>query len=301
MSARELLLRYLLQLEEAGETEIFLDTLDAATVYSLLGPGATASPRPSAPASQSPGESASRSPGGILQALAEHAPGVLGEGKGRRAGVGAAPTGSTPQLTPPADSPVTPTSGGRDPDALRILSEEVAGCTACALHLGRQNVVFGEGNPAAEVVVVGEAPGSAEDRTGRPFVGPAGQLLDLLLLTAGFEREEVYICNVIKCRPPGNRDPEPAEVEACSAHLGRQLDAIRPTVLLAVGRFAAQTLLGSTENIGALRGAVHDYRGTPLVVTYHPAFLLRSPQWTRAAWEDLQRLREVLETRRAAH
>jgi DNA polymerase len=159
-------------------------------------------------------------------------------------------------------------------------------------------VVFGEGNAAAEVVIVGEAPGREEDRTGRPFVGPAGKLLDLLLLSAGFPREEVYICNVLKCRPPDNRDPARDEVEACSAHLRRQLDAIRPTVLLAVGKFAAQILAGSDANIGALRGGVHEYHGIPLVVSYHPAFLLRSPQWTRAAWGDLQLLREVLESKR---
>jgi DNA polymerase len=168
------------------------------------------------------------------------------------------------------------------------------------LHEGRRNVVFGEGNVAAEVVIVGEAPGSEEDRTGRPFVGRAGKLLDLLLMSAGFPRSAVYICNVLKCRPPENRDPARDEVEQCSAHLRRQLEAIRPSVLLAVGKFAAQMLSGSEQSIGALRGKVHSYQGIPLVATYHPAFLLRSPQGVRGAWQDFQLLHEVLDARRGA-
>jgi DNA polymerase len=156
--------------------------------------------------------------------------------------------------------------------------------------------VFGEGSPTADVVVVGEAPGQEEDRTGRPFVGRAGRLLDLLLLSAGFPRADVYICNVLKCRPPDNRNPQPDEVTLCTtSFLHGQLEAIAPRVLLAVGKFAAQALLESQESIGRMRGRVHAYRGTPLVVTYHPAYLLRSPQMTRVAWQDFQLVRRVLD------
>jgi uracil-DNA glycosylase len=199
-----------------------------------------------------------------------------------------------PVATPPAPLPVPAAQPDGRPD-LTVLGAVAAGCTLCRLHESRTNVVFGEGNARAEVVVVGEAPGQEEDRSGRPFVGRAGRLLDLLLLTAGFPRESVYICNVLKCRPPENRNPMPDEVAACTtSYLHGQLEAIGPRVLLAVGKFAAQALLSSEESIGRLRGGVHSYRGTPLVVTYHPAYLLRSPQMTRVAWQDFQLVRKVL-------
>ena len=181
------------------------------------------------------------------------------------------------------------------PHALQVLQQDASGCVRCRLHESRRTVVFGEGNPQADVMVVGEAPGQEEDRTGRPFVGPAGKLLDLLLLTAGFPRDDVYICNVLKCRPPNNRNPLPDEVEHCSSFLQGQIDTIAPRALIAVGKFAAQALLQSEESIGRLRGQIHDYRGTPLIVTYHPAYLLRSPQATRVAWQDFQLLRQVLD------
>jgi uracil-DNA glycosylase family 4 len=139
------------------------------------------------------------------------------------------------------------------------------------------------------------APGADEDRVGKPFVGRAGKLLDQLLLSVGFSRDSVYICNVIKCRPPGNRNPQPDEVRTCSPYLRGQLDAVSPRAILAVGSFAAQTLLDSTDPIGRLRGKVHDLRGVPLVPTYHPAALLRNPGWIRPVWEDLQRLRTALD------
>lgn len=192
----------------------------------------------------------------------------------------------------PAAAPV---AAGAGADRLRVLGAEAAGCVRCRLHEQRTTVVFGEGSPTADVVVVGEAPGQEEDRTGRPFVGRAGRLLDLLLLTAGLPRANVYICNTLKCRPPKNRNPQPDEVAACAGFLHGQLDAISPRVLLAVGKFAAQALLNTDESIGRLRGVVHDYRGTPLVVTYHPAYLLRSPQVARVAWQDFQLLRRVLD------
>lgn len=187
-------------------------------------------------------------------------------------------------------------SGAEASRRLSVLASAAAGCTRCGLHAGRSTVVFGEGSATADVVVVGEAPGQEEDRTGRPFVGRAGRLLDLMLASAGFPRSEVYICNVLKCRPPNNRNPLPEEVSPCTTNfLHGQLEAIAPRVLLAVGKFAAQALLDSQESIGRLRGSVHAYRGTPLVVTYHPAYLLRSPQMTRAAWQDFQLVRRVLD------
>jgi DNA polymerase len=155
--------------------------------------------------------------------------------------------------------------------------------------------VFGEGREDADVMVVGEAPGQEEDRSGRPFVGKAGKLLDLLLLSSGFSREDVYICNVLKCRPPQNRNPQPDEVEACSPYLLRQVELVQPRVILAFGAFAAQTLLGTDITIGKLRGRAHQFRGVPLVPTYHPAACLRHPAWVRSVWEDLQRARDVLD------
>lgn len=177
-----------------------------------------------------------------------------------------------------------------DMDALRAVAE---GCTRCPLHETRKNVVFGEGDPAARLVCVGEAPGANEDETGRPFVGRAGRLLDRLLLSAGFPRDSVYICNVLKSRPPRNRDPLPEEIRACSPFLLRQLDLIDPRVIVAFGTFASRTLLDTRDSLGRMRRRVHAFRGVPVVVTYHPAALLRNPRWTRPAWEDLQRARRI--------
>ncbi|HEX7243342.1 MAG TPA: uracil-DNA glycosylase, partial [Longimicrobiaceae bacterium] len=177
-------------------------------------------------------------------------------------------------------------------DAVRELA---LGCPRCRLAETRGKVVFGEGSPDADVMIVGEAPGAEEDRTGRPFVGRAGKLLTLLLASVGLAREEVYVCNVLKCRPPGNRNPQADEVEACSPYLLRQVELVKPRVIAAFGTFAAQTLLGTTIPIGKLRGRVHEYRGVPLIPTYHPAALLRTPSWVRPTWDDLQRLRAVLD------
>jgi DNA polymerase len=152
----------------------------------------------------------------------------------------------------------------------------------------RKNIVYGVGNPDARLVFVGEAPGATEDARGEPFVGDAGQLLTRMIGAMGFAREDVYICNILKCRPPGNRDPEPDEVERCEPFLKRQLAAIQPVVIVALGRIAAQTLLGSTAPISALRGRWRSYQGIPLLATYHPAFLLRQPGQKRTAWEDLK-------------
>jgi DNA polymerase len=162
--------------------------------------------------------------------------------------------------------------------------------------------VFGTGNPQAELVVIGEGPGADEDAQGKPFVGRAGELLTRMLAARGveFSREEVYICNVVMCRPPGNRNPEPDELAACAPFLNAQLDTIQPKVVLALGRVAAQALLATREPIGALRGKIHPYRGGVLIPTFHPAFLLRNPgpEYKRRAWDDLKRARREYDARR---
>ena len=170
------------------------------------------------------------------------------------------------------------------------LQAQVAECTRCALHATRTQTVFGTGDRSADWLVVGEAPGADEDRQGEPFVGRAGQLLTEMLRAAGLKRETVYITNILKCRPPNNRDPQPDEVSSCHAYLERQIGLIKPRLILAVGRIAAQNLLQTDTPVGRLRGRVHHYglAGIPLVVTYHPAYLLRSPLEKRKSWDDLQ-------------
>lgn len=173
------------------------------------------------------------------------------------------------------------------------LREAVAGCRACGLCRGRRQAVFGVGNAQADWMIVGEAPGEQEDLRGEPFVGPSGELLDQMLRAIGLGREpgpperQVFIANVIKCRPPNNRNPDPAEVLQCEPYLKRQVELVRPKIILAMGRFAVQSLLRSTEPIGRLRGRVHRYAGVPVIVTYHPAYLLRSLPEKAKAWEDL--------------
>jgi uracil-DNA glycosylase family 4 len=168
------------------------------------------------------------------------------------------------------------------------LKAKVAGCTDCKLRPGCTQTVFGVGDEKAQWLLVGEAPGSEEDRLGEPFVGQAGKLLDNMLAAISLDRgRNVYIANVLKCRPPGNRNPEPDEVAACSPHLLRQIELIRPKLILAMGRFAAQTLLGTDATIASLRGKVHQYAGVPLIVTYHPAYLLRNLPDKAKAWADL--------------
>jgi len=170
------------------------------------------------------------------------------------------------------------------------LADKVRGCTLCALSATRTQTVFGVGNRLAEWMVIGEAPGAEEDRQGEPFVGRAGQLLNSMLQAMGFPREQVFIANVLKCRPPGNRDPKPEEAACCAPYLARQIELINPRVILCVGRIAAQNLLATDEPIGKMRGRVHHLGAAqrPVVVTYHPAYLLRSPGEKRKAWDDLQ-------------
>ncbi len=172
--------------------------------------------------------------------------------------------------------------------ALQAIREDLGDCTRCALHKGRNTIVFGVGNPAARLMFVGEGPGADEDAQGEPFVGRAGQLLNNMIAAMGLKREECYIANIVKCRPPGNRTPEPDEANTCSPFLFRQIDVVRPQVLVALGATAATYLLGARQPLAGLRGRVHAYRGMSLIVTYHPAFLLRDPRQKKEAWADLQ-------------
>jgi uracil-DNA glycosylase len=193
----------------------------------------------------------------------------------------------------PAQTPLAANAAPTASDDWTALQAEVAGCTRCPLHAGRTQTVFGVGDRNAQWMVIGEAPGAEEDARGEPFVGRAGQLLDAMLLAIGLPREQVYIANILKCRPPNNRDPQPDEVACCLPYLTRQITRVQPRVLLAVGRIAAQNLLGTDTPIGKLRGQVHRFGDTPLVVTYHPAYLLRSPGEKRKAWDDLKLARRV--------
>jgi DNA polymerase len=172
--------------------------------------------------------------------------------------------------------------------ALQLIRDDIGDCTRCALHKGRNKIVFGDGDPAARLMFVGEGPGADEDAQGLPFVGKAGQLLNNMIVAMGLKREEVYIANVVKCRPPGNRTPEPEEGNTCSPFLFRQIDVVRPQVLVALGATAATYLLGQRQPLAGLRGRVHAFRGMQLIVTYHPAYLLRDPRQKKEAWADLQ-------------
>lgn len=182
-------------------------------------------------------------------------------------------------------------------ETLEDIRRDMETCHRCPLGKTRKNLVFGEGNPHAELVFVGEAPGADEDLQGRPFVGRAGQLLTRIIDAMGLKREDVYICNILKCRPPGNRNPLPEEIEVCEPWLVRQLEAIHPRVICALGTFAAQTLLKKKGiPITALRGRFHDYHGIRLMPTYHPAYLLRNPGAKRQVWEDVQQIMKVLKS-----
>jgi uracil-DNA glycosylase len=181
-------------------------------------------------------------------------------------------------------------------EALVATREDLGDCTRCKLHaLGRRQIVFGTGNPEADLMFVGEAPGHDEDVQGVPFVGRAGQKLTQIIEAIGLTREQVYIANVIKCRPPQNRNPEPDEVASCQPFLFRQISAIGPKVIVALGTFAARALLQSEESISRLRGRVYEYRGARLIATFHPAYLLRNPGCRRDVWEDMQKVRDLLQ------
>jgi uracil-DNA glycosylase family 4 len=189
----------------------------------------------------------------------------------------------------------SPESKAQSPESLSAIREDIGDCVRCKLcTLGRKQIVFGVGNPNANLMFVGEAPGRDEDIQGIPFVGRAGQKLTQIIEAIGLTRDDVYIANVIKCRPPENRNPEPDEVEQCEPFLFRQIDTIKPKVIVALGTFAAKSLLKSTDSISRLRGRVYDYRGAKLVPTFHPAFLLRNPSCRREVWEDMKKVRALL-------
>jgi len=306
MDAKGLLRRYLEQRRELGESELVLDGLHVEDVMRLLGAA---------------GKSTSAVP--ARRSIREIAPTAAQDWRAslRDAGVNVdAPTPAFETLTeasiessPPTeiiadDMPfkkgivVGTTEAELIPSAIEKLgsldeiAEKVRKCTRCPLYATATNGVPGEGDPKADLVCVGEAPGAKEDETGRPFVGQAGQLLTKILAAIDLTREQVFICNVLKHRPPGNRNPLPEEVEACSPYLIRQLELIKPKVIVAFGTFAAQTLLQTKTPLGQLRGLVHRYHGIPLIVTYHPAALLRNPAWKRPTWQDVKLARRILDS-----
>lgn len=289
---------------DMGETEWFLDGLDRERAMALVraaGTNATTAEPTAEPAGVGPETSAPDRAGArsltdmvreeIDRSNAESRPAAAGVKASTAEGADASSAdGGARKPAARADLPVLPD----DHDALRDLA---LGCTRCGLSESRTQVVFADGAPDARLMVVGEAPGANEDETGLPFVGAAGKFLDLLLATVDLSREEsVYICNVLKCRPPGNRNPEAREIETCSPYLLKQIEIVQPRAILAVGSFSAQLLTGREKTaLGKLRGEVHSYQGVPLVVTYHPAALLRNANWTRAFWDDLQLLRDVMD------
>ncbi len=191
-----------------------------------------------------------------------------------------------PIATPPPPSAVVAPANREA--ALQLIREDIGDCTRCALHKGRNKIVFADGDSHARLMFVGEGPGADEDAQGLPFVGRAGQLLNNMITAMGLKREEVYIANIVKCRPPGNRTPEPEEANTCSQFLFRQIDVVKPDVIVALGATAATYLLGQRQPLAGLRGRVHSWRGARLIVTYHPAFLLRDPRQKKEAWADLQ-------------
>jgi DNA polymerase len=307
--------RYLEQRRELGESELVLDGM---TVEEALAIVAGRQQRDSTPPRRAP--LADDRPADVAMPDAGEPPAVADDWRTTLRAAGAAP----PKSNRPAPAVSVPASGNppdeRDetvaPSGLSIgtpagelfggpmsalasldaIANVVATCTRCPLYSTATNPVPGEGNPDADLMLVGEAPGATEDETGRPFVGAAGQLLTKILGAIQLQREDVFICNVLKHRPPGNRNPRPEEVTACSPYLVRQIELIRPKVIIALGTFAAQTLLDTKLSIGKLRGQIHRYFGVPLIVTYHPAALLRNPSWKRPTWDDVKLARRILDS-----
>ena len=288
MDAKDKLRIYLEQRRDLGETELVLDSMSVDEVLKTLGAVRTGRPMDAPP---SPREQAGTPSSDWRQTLA-----AADEKQA-----------TTPKIM---NSPAAPLSGvsidtGNDElfnsrlmhlETLDAIAETVDHCIRCPLYETANKSVPGVGDPAARLVCVGEAPGASEDESGLPFVGAAGNLLTKILAAVNLPREQVFITNVVKHRPPGNRNPSPAEIEACSPYLVRQLQLINPKVIVAFGTVAAQTLLNTKTPIGKLRGEVHRYHGIPLVVTYHPAALLRNPAWKRPTWEDVQLARRILDS-----
>jgi len=300
MDARNLLRRYLEQRRELGESELVLDSLHVEDVMRLL--GAAGRPVPVKNAQRVVREDVGEPSEDWRATLREAGVSVEGPITGVES--------ITPTTSLDTDSEIAFKQGIvvatneaelipgwiEKLDSLDEIAKTVKTCIRCPLYKTATNAVPGEGDPHAELVCVGEAPGAKEDETGRPFVGQAGQLLTKILAAIDMTREQVFICNVLKHRPPGNRNPLPEEVEACSPYLIRQLELIKPKVIVAFGTFAAQTLLNTKTPLGQLRGLVHRYHGIPLVVTYHPAALLRNPAWKRPTWEDVKLARRILDS-----
>ena len=207
--------------------------------------------------------------------------------------------GAPPIPTDPGITVIAPERGLMDApnqwDSLEQVAAAIASCRNCFLCQGRTQTVPGEGSPQADLMFIGEGPGQVEDETGRPFVGRAGELLTQIVEAVGLRRDEVYIANAVKCRPPQNRKPLPDELEACRRYLERQIELVRPKVIVALGATAAETLLQARRSLAELRGRVHSYRGIPLVVTYHPAALLRNPNWKKPTWDDIRIARQLLD------
>ncbi len=300
MDARDLLRRYLEQRRELGESELVLDGLHVEDVMRLLGAAGRSVPttKPQRSVRELVGEPSQDWRASLRDAGVNVDAPIAGPEP-----VAPITAAETPNemafkkgiVVAPDEAELIP-SAIEKLDSLEEIARKVKRCTRCPLYETATNPVPGEGNPKAELVCVGEAPGAKEDDTGRPFVGPAGQLLTKILAAIDLTREQVFICNVLKHRPPGNRNPRPEEVEACSPYLIRQLELIKPKVIVAFGGFAAQTLLNTKTPIGQLRGLVHRYHGIPLVVTYHPAALLRNPAWKRPTWEDVKLARRILDS-----
>ena len=291
------LARFLHQRMERGEGVLVLDSLTRREVGGLVKEGRKARPAGagavagSAPRSSAPGSSAP--PPEVPP------PAASPWDRREKEPIQPAPAVPAAARTPLATvaSPAVPSASDlRLPPDLDAVREIALGCTRCRLSETRTSVVFSDGVPSPRVLVLGEAPGQNEDETGLPFVGAAGRLLDLLLASIGISRKEnAYICNVLKCRPPGNRNPLPDEIAYCTPFLKSQLALVAPEVILAVGTFAGQWVTGEERPLGKLRGSVYSYEGIPVVVTYHPAALLRNSGWTRSTWDDLQLLRSVLD------
>jgi uracil-DNA glycosylase len=321
MDARERLRRYLEQRREMGEEELVLDGMTVEDVLRIVGAGGGAkrapreTERPLPAAAPADWRETLRAAGATGESREEppakptSKPDAAPAARDPAIERAAAPTAATrgdPSKTPGAVAPEGLIVGGAAGELFRgataelatleAVAEAVRGCERCRLYKTALHGVPGEGNPNADFVCVGEAPGATEDETGRPFVGQAGQLLTKILAAINLSREDVFICNVIKHRPPANRNPATDEIAACSPYLIRQLELIRPKVILALGTFAAQTLLETKLSIGKLRGQVHRYHGIPLVVTYHPAALLRNPAWKRPTWEDVQLAHRILDS-----
>ncbi len=310
VDARDRLRQYLLQRKEMGEQDLVLDGLSVEDLLKVIGaPGGCAAnleaalgPRPTKQSKPSPRPEIIAPPSGaipVAKIAAAAKPAAKDAPFAPPAAAASAAAANVVFDFPPISvggvlvDGVAPYAGGLT--TLDAIAAAVGVCTRCPLHSTATNAVPGEGNPDAKFVCVGEAPGATEDATGRPFIGRAGDLLTKILEAIKLKREDVFICNVLKHRPPGNRNPAAEEIAACSPYLLQQLAILRPRVILALGTFAAQTLLQTTQPIGKLRGQIHRFYGVPLIVTYHPAALLRNPNWKRPAWEDVQLARRIFD------